>query len=388
VPTPPPADARHRPDPLRPPPPSPAARRWAGLLRPLAVLGLLYLFFLGLDLIGLSFKLFGKGFAEQLVAGTSDPFVGLFVGILATSLVQSSSTTTSMTVALVAAGGISLEGAIPIIMGANIGTSVTNTLVSLGSVSRREEFRRAFAGATLHDFFNLLTVAILFPIELATGYLARTAASVERVLEGTGGIELFDPLKTAVRPVASWISGVLDGSGWMTLVAGAFCLFLALKLLVDVLKALLTSRAERLLDRTLFRSPLAAVGAGLVITVMVQSSSITTSVMVPLVAAGVVTLEQLFPLTLGANLGTTVTAMLAALATGNAAAISVALAHVLFNITGALILYPLPPVRRIPLALARGMGNLAAERRWLAVVYILVTFFGIPLLLLFFTGRF
>jgi sodium-dependent phosphate cotransporter len=265
---------------------------------------------------------------------------------------------------------------------------VTNTLVSLGSVSRREEFRRAFAGATLHDFFNLLTVAILFPIELATGYLARTAASVERVLEGTGGIELFDPLKTAVRPVASWISGVLDGSGWMTLVAGAFCLFLALKLLVDVLKALLTSRAERLLDRTLFRSPLAAVGAGLVITVMVQSSSITTSVMVPLVAAGVVTLEQLFPLTLGANLGTTVTAMLAALATGNAAAISVALAHVLFNITGALILYPLPPVRRIPLALARGMGNLAAERRWLAVVYILVTFFGIPLLLLFFTGRF
>jgi sodium-dependent phosphate cotransporter len=358
------------------------------VLRPLLVLGLLYVFFLGLDLIGLSFKLFGKGFAEQLMAGTSDPFVGLVVGILATSLVQSSSTTTSMTVALVAAGGISLQGAIPIIMGANIGTSVTNTLVSLGHVTRREEFRRAFAGATLHDFFNLLTVAILFPLELMTGYLAKTAELVERTLEGAGGIHLFNPLKEAVRPLATWITELLGSSGWLTLIAGGLCLFGALKLLVDVLKALLTSRAEQILNRTLFRSPLLAIGAGLLITVMVQSSSITTSVMVPLVAAGVVTLEQLFPLTLGANLGTTITAMLAALATGSAAAVSVAIAHVLFNVTGAAILYPLPPVRRIPLALARGMGNLAAERRWLAVVYILVAFFGIPLLLLFATGKF
>ena len=382
--------------PTAPPPGSPAAtgrlsvgsRRWAAVLRPLAVVGLLYVFFLALDLVGLSFKLFGKGFAEQLMAGTSDPFVGLFVGILATSLVQSSSTTTSMTVALVAAGAISLEGAIPIIMGANIGTSVTNTLVSLGSVTRREEFRRAFAGATLHDFFNLLTVAILFPLELATGYLARTAAAVERVLEGAGGIELFDPLKTVIRPVAAAISGFFGSSGWLTLAAGALLLFAALKLLVDLLKALLTARAESLLDRTLFRSPLHAIGAGLVITVMVQSSSITTSVMVPLVGAGVVTLEQLFPLTVGANLGTTVTAMLAALATGNAAAVSVALAHVLFNLTGTVILYPLPPVRRLPLALARGMGRLAAERRWLAAVYVLLVFFGIPLTLLFVTGTF
>jgi sodium-dependent phosphate cotransporter len=356
--------------------------------RPLAVAGLLYVFFLGLDLMGLSFKLFGKGFAEQLLAGTSDPFVGLFVGILATSLVQSSSTTTSMTVALVGAGAISLEGAIPIIMGANIGTSVTNTLVSLGSVTRREEFRRAFAGATLHDFFNLLTVAMLFPLELATGYLARTAAAVEKALEGAGGIELLDPLKAVVRPVAEALSGLLGRSGWLTLVGGVLLLFLALKFLVDVLKSLLTSRAERLLDRTLFRSPLAAIGAGTLITVMVQSSSITTSVMVPLVGAGVVTLEQLFPLTIGANFGTTITAMMAALATGSPAAVSVALSHVLFNLTGAAILYPVPPLRRIPLAMARGMGSLAARRRWLAVVYILVVFFGVPLVLLLATGRF
>jgi sodium-dependent phosphate cotransporter len=353
----------------------------------LLVVGLLYLFFLGLDLMGVAFKLFGKGFAERLLEGTANPFVGLVVGILATSLVQSSSTTTSMTVALVGAGAISLEGAIPIIMGANIGTSVTNTIVSLGHVTRREEFRRAFAGATLHDFFNLLTVLILFPVELATGYLAKSASAVERVLEGAGGVELFDPLKAVVRPVAELVADLTGRSGWLTLAAGVLALFLALKLLVDVLKALLTSRAERLLDRTLFRSPLAAIGAGMAITVMVQSSSITTSVMVPLVGAGVVTLEQLFPLTIGANFGTTITAMMAALATGNATAISVALSHVLFNVTGAVLLYPLPPIRKIPLALARGLGSLASRRRWLAVVYILVVFFGIPLLLLFTVGR-
>ena len=199
-----------------------SAVRFERLIRTLTVLALLYLFFLGLDLMGLSFKLFGKGFAERLLTGTSDPFVGLIVGILATSLVQSSSTTTSMTVALVAAGAISLEGAIPIIMGANIGTSVTNTLVSLGHVTRREEFRRAFAGATVHDFFNLLTVAILFPLELATGYLARTANAVEGLLEGSGGLKLFDPVKAAVRPVAETISETLGSSGWLTLLAGSW----------------------------------------------------------------------------------------------------------------------------------------------------------------------
>jgi len=358
----------------------------AAALRVAAVLALLYAFFLGLDLMGLSFKLFGEGMAEDLMTRTANPFVGLLVGILATSLVQSSSTTTSMTVALVAAGAISLEGAIPIIMGANIGTSVTNTLVSLGHVTRREEFRRAFAGATLHDLFNLMTVVVLFPIELATGYLARTASAFERVLEGAGGTELLNPLKAIVRPVAEGFAALTGGSGWLTLLAGVGLLFLALKLLVDLLKALLTSRAESILHRTLFRSALAAIGAGAAMTVMVQSSSITTSVMVPLVGAGVVTLEQLFPLTLGANLGTTVTAMLAALATGNPTAISVALAHLLFNLTGTVLFYPLPPIRKIPLALARWLGAVAATRRWLAAVYVALVFFGLPLALLFLAG--
>lgn len=355
----------------------------------LALAGLLFAFFLGLDLMGLSFKLFGKGFAEMLIERTANPFVGLLVGILATSLVQSSSTTTSMTVGLVAAGALTIDGAIPIIMGANIGTSVTNTLVSMAQISRREEFRRAFAGATLHDFFNLLTVLILFPLELWFHVLRRSASWLEGVLEGSGGIELFDPLKAVVRPVAEWVSGdLLGSSGALTLAAGVLFLFFALRFLVDLLKDLVSSRAERILDRTLFRSTLAAMGAGALITVMVQSSSITTSVMVPLVGAGVVTLEQLFPLTIGANLGTTVTALLASLATGDPTAVSVAIAHLMFNVIGGLLIYPLPPVRRIPLAMARGLGSLGSRNRPAAIAYVITVFFGLPILFLFLSGAF
>lgn len=356
------------------------------LLRIALLLALLFGFFVGLDMMGLAFKLFGKGFAETLIERTSNPFVGLFVGILATTLVQSSSTTTSITVGLVAAGALTIDGAIPIIMGANIGTSVTNTLVSLAHVTRREEFQRAFAGATIHDFFNWMAVLVLLPLELATGYLAKTAGILEAALEGVGGIHLLNPLKEIVRPLAQGLAFLLGDSGILVLIVGVGLLIASLKFLVDSLKALMTGRAERTLHKTLFRSKLSAVLAGLAITVMVQSSSITTSLMVPLVGAGVVTLEQVFPFTIGANVGTTITAMLAALATGNAAAVTVAFSHLVFNLTAAMLIYLPPPLRAIPLRLSRALGRLGSRNRILAGIYILLVFFGLPLALLFVFG--
>ena len=363
--------------------PEPGSKMWirVGLL-----LVLLFAFFLGLDLMGLSFKLFGKGFAETLIERTSNPFVGLFMGILATTLVQSSSTTTSMVVALVAAGALTIEGAIPIIMGANIGTSVTNTLVSLAHVTRREEFQRAFAGATIHDFFNWMAVLILLPLELATGYLAKTAGFLESILEGVGGIKLLNPLKEVVRPVSETVVSWLGESGVLVLIVGIVLLIASLKFLVDLLKALMTGRAEKTLHNTVFRSSLSAILAGAVITVMVQSSSITTSLMIPLVGAGVVTLEQVFPFTIGANVGTTITAMLAALSTGSPAAVTVAFSHLMFNISAALLVYVPPFMRAIPLYMARTLGRLGSENRLLAGIYIVVAFFGLPLLMLFLTG--
>jgi len=365
------------------PPPAPTG----GLaLRIAALIAVLLGFFLGLDLLGQAFGLFGKGFAAMLVERTSNPFVGLFVGILGTTLVQSSSTTTSLTVALVAADALTVQGAIPIIMGANIGTSVTNSLVSLGHVTRRGEFERAFAGATIHDLFNLLTVAILLPLEIVTGYLARSSVFIASGIAEVGGLNLLDPVKLIIRPIAGWLIDLLGRSPLLTLILALALLFAALKLLVDLLKALMAGRAERVLHETLFRSPAAAITAGLVMTVMVQSSSITTSVMVPLVAAGLVTLPQAFPFTVGANLGTTVTALIAALSTGSLASVTVACSHMLFNVTGMLIVYVPPPMRAIPLALARALGRLTMRNRMFAVAYVGLVFFVLPFLLIVLSG--
>jgi solute carrier family 34 (sodium-dependent phosphate cotransporter) len=347
-----------------------------------ALIATLLAFFLGLDLLGQAFGLFGKGFATALVERTSNPFIGLFVGVLVTTLVQSSSTSTSLTVALVAAGALTIEGAIPIIMGANIGTSVTNSLVSLGHVTRRGEFERAFAGATVHDLFNLITVAILLPIEIATGFLAKTSTAIADVIADLGGLNLLDPVKLLIRPVGTMIVELLGRSPLLTLAVALVLLFAALKLLVDLLKGLMAGRAERILHQTLFRSPVAAITAGLVMTVLVQSSSITTSVMVPLVAAGIVTLPQVFPFTVGANLGTTVTALIAALSTGSLAAVTVACSHLLFNLSGLVLVYLPPPMRAIPLYLAAALGRLALANRLYALAYVVLVFFVIPLLLI------
>jgi solute carrier family 34 (sodium-dependent phosphate cotransporter) len=358
-------------------------RRW---LRPAVFLAVIFTFFLSLDLLGQAFGLFGKGIAALLVEQTRNPFVGLFIGILATALAQSSSTTTSLTVALVAAGGLTIEGAIPIIMGANIGTSVTNTLVSLAHVTRKGEFERAFAGATVHDLFNLTTVLFLFPLELATGFLARSSIWLGSLLEGVGGLKLLDPVRLVVRPVGTAIIDLVGRSPVLTLLIALALLFLSLKLLVDLLKAAMSGRAERMLHQTLFRSPLRAITAGLLMTVMVQSSSITTSVMIPLVAAGVVTLQHVFPFTIGANLGTTVTALIAALSTGSGAAVTVAFSHLMFNLSGTLIVYVPKPMRNVPLTMARWLAGQAVRNRAVAVLYVLVVFFVVPFLMILLSG--
>ncbi|MGB5893124.1 MAG: Na/Pi symporter [Ignavibacteriaceae bacterium] len=130
--------------------------RYPNLFASVQLLLFLYLFFLSLGMMGGSLKLFGKDFSETLIATTTNPFIGLFIGILATSVIQSSSSTTSIVVGMVAAGALTIESAIPIVMGANIGTSITNIIASLPQIKRNNEFRRAFSAAIVHDFFNVL----------------------------------------------------------------------------------------------------------------------------------------------------------------------------------------------------------------------------------------
>jgi sodium-dependent phosphate cotransporter len=118
---------------------------------------------------------------------------------------------------------------------------------------------------------------------------------------------------------------------------------------------------------------------GMIITISVQSSSITTSIMVPLAAAGVVSIQNIYPVTLGANVGTTITALLAALAASKPEALTVGLVHTLFNVSAIVILYPIRRIREIPIRLAQGLAEIAVERQALAVAYVLTSFIIVPL---------
>jgi len=331
--------------------------------------------------MGASFKFFGKGFAEQLLTTTSNPLVGLFIGILATSLVQSSSTVTSMTVALVAGGGLGVASAIPIIMGSNIGTSVTNTLVSVGHIYRKDEFERAFGAATVHDFFNLIAVTIIFPLQFFTDILGKSSGILSQALKEAGGLKMINPIKTIVNPTVNLIESLLGQSGILILIAAIVILFFALRYLVVNLKVLVIGKIESFFDKTLFKNALRALIMGLIFTVLVQSSSITTSLAVPLAGAGILTLRQIFPYTLGANVGTTITAMLAALVTGAEAAVQVAFAHLLFNILGIFIVWP---IKGIPIFLAETLAKYSLKSKVIPFVYVGIAFFLIPLILIYF----
>jgi len=349
-------------------------------IRLIGLLLLLYAFFVSISLMGSSFKFFGKGFAERLLLTTSNPFAGLFIGVLATSVVQSSSTITSMAVALVAGGALNVAGAIPIVIGSNIGTSVTNTLVSIGHISRPAEFRRAFAAATIHDFFNLLSVAILFPLQLTTNYLGATSSFLARQFAEAGGMELVNPLKIIVSPTVKLITTLTGESGILMLIIAVVLLFIALRFIVVNLRLLVIGKVEQFFDKTLFRNSATAMLLGLGLTVMVQSSSITTSLVVPLAGAGILSLNQIFPFALGANVGTTITAMLAALVTGSEAAVTVAFAHMLFNLSGIILIWP---IKRLPIFLSQTLATAALKSRLVPIVYVVVVFFLIPILLVY-----
>ena len=230
-------------------------QKYPNLLAILKLIFFLYLFFLSLQLMGDSLKLFGKDFSQKLIETTTNPFVGLFIGILATSIIQSSSSTTSIVVAMVAGGALTIDTGIPIIMGANIGTSITNTIASLPQINRSNEFKRAFAAATVHDFFNFLSVIVIFPIQVATNFLGVLSTKLEIVFQNAGGLELLSPVKIATKPVSKFViehfNLLLEGSQfykWTSLIIAILLLFLALKYISAALKILVVSKAKAWFD--------------------------------------------------------------------------------------------------------------------------------------------
>uniref|UniRef100_A0A8C9VR11 Sodium-dependent phosphate transport protein 2B n=1 Tax=Scleropages formosus TaxID=113540 RepID=A0A8C9VR11_SCLFO len=438
----------------------------------IVLLGLLYLFVCSLDILSSAFQLVGGKAAGDIFkdnAVLSNPVAGLVIGLMVTVLVQSSSTSSSIVVSMVSSGLLQVKYAVPIIMGTNIGTSVTNTIVAMMQAGDRNEFRRAFGGATVHDFFNWLSVIILLPLEVASGFLYKlTKLLIDsfHIESGENAPDLLnvitDPLtdsiiqldKSVISDIATgdpaaknkslikvwcktntttnvtvpgqdnctsiefcWTDGNVTWTlmnvtkkinlerckhifanttlpdlavGLILLVLSLLilctCLILIVKLLNSMLKGQVAIVIKKILN-TDFPFPFGwvtgylaiVVGAGM--TFIVQSSSVFTSAITPLVGIGVITIERAYPLTLGSNIGTTTTAILAAMASppetlGNS--LQIAFCHFFFNIAGIIIWYPIP-FMRVPIRLAKALGNRTAKYRWFAVFYLILCFLVLPL---------
>lgn len=367
-------------------------RQWA------IVIGMIYLLLLAVGMIGTGFKWAsgGEEGARQLFAFASNPVMGLVIGTFATALVQSSSTVTSVIVGLVA-GGLPVATAIPMIMGANIGTTVTNTLVSIGHINKRKEFRRAFAAATIHDFFNLLAVTIFLPLEIYTGFLDK----ISRIMSGwfygstTTNLDMsgFDFIKPITKPVVGMFKDFFEflpgiWGGVALSIIGLGFVFVSIAVLGAVLKKLMVGSAKDMLHRAIGGSSLKSILSGTAVTVAVQSSSTSTSIIVPLAGNGIFKLKEVYPFTLGANIGTCVTALLAALSITGAMAeqsLQIAFVHLLFNVSAVVLIYGLPVLRNIPYVAARVFARKASRNRGIVFAYVLGVFFLLPAVLIFIT---
>ncbi|MEX2572571.1 MAG: Na/Pi symporter [Gemmatimonadota bacterium] len=359
-------------------------------LRAALVVFFLYLFLVGVAFLEAGIAALGEGFQTGLLESVSHPISGVCAGLLATILVQSSSVSTATIVGMVGAGTLPLSLAVPMIMGANIGTTVTSTLASLGSIRRADEFRRAFAAATVHDFFNIFAVLILLPMELATGFLQDVAEWLTDLLWGasvSAGEPRTSPIRAAVRLPVNAFTELVETSpsiALILLVLGLGLIFTALTLITRNMRRLVGGGVERVVNR-LIGGGGGALGilVGIGVTIAVQSSSITTSILVPLVAAGILTLPSAYPITVGANIGTTFTALLASLAVLRPEGLTIALVHTVFNITAVIIIFPISAVRMVPVRLAEMLAALAVRRHMVVLAYGVGLFIVLPLLGLF-----
>lgn len=344
------------------------------------------MFLFSLDLMVSSLQHLGPLATETILLATSNPFTGLFIGLLTTVMLQSSSTTTSLVVALVASGSITLQSAVPIIMGANVGTTITSTIVSLGFINKKKEFKRAVAAGTYHDFFNILTVIVLFPLEYYYGFLSSLSSQIANyfITPTTVQVETKAPhFWQGFDPIVSLLQQLIPSAFALAILALSM-LFGSILIFRRLISSVLKAKSPEVFSRFFFKSQLKSFGWGLVTTAAIRSSTITTSVVVPIVAKKIVSLKQAAPFIMGANIGTTITAFIAVTLNSNTSgAISIAIAHFLFNFIGVLLFFPIPVLRKLPISLANSLGRLTLKYRLAGLVYLLVTFFFIPFSLIY-----
>lgn len=380
------------------------------------MIGFGWLFFLALELLGRGMKVSFAAPLQAFLTLHSAEFTELrsfVIGVLGTAVVQSSSTVTSMCVVLTQEGVMPLVIAAGIVHGANLGTSVTSSIVAFAtnapkwtgrplrdlwallSAPRGEGFERAVGTAVVHDFFNIIMVtAILLFLELPFGWILklseRAAGFIADGLSGADGaltvLVVLSP-KTWTAPISKLLLGI-GVPGAVLAILGLPLLFVALKGFSTQMKALVLhgadeSDAETLGDRLLGKHPVDTFVRGLVLTTLVQSSSATTSMVVPLAAMGLFRVRRIFPFILGANIGTTATALMAASggvgAAGLDAGLTIALCHLLLNTAAVVLAVVVPGLPTSILGSAKILGRAAARRPYWLLVYLAMLIVVLPL---------
>jgi len=342
-------------------------------------------FLVSLELMGNAVTQLGSGFANQLFQITANPFVSLFIGLLATAVLKSSSATISTLTVLVSTQVISLQNAVPMVIGANIGTTVTCIFVSMGHIVSRKEFRKAFTIALSHNQFNLSTAIILFPLEYYFQAISQPATWLAAGLKQLPGQSFFANLHLSeytIKPLAGLFSGVVLSLPWVIMIASAVLLIVSLLSFTQLLKGALISRAETSFEKNFFKNPYKTLFWGAGITALIQSSTVSTSVSTVLVAADKISPRRIYPFVLGANLGTTITGILASFSRPEIA-LALAMAHVLFNFIGIMLFFPYGQLRGWPLWLGREVAQLCAKHRAAALIYVLLVFYILPFLIIF-----
>lgn len=233
---------------------------------------------------------------------------------------------------------------------------------------------------------------IFFPLELLFKPLERLSTALAGLMIGGADLSIDDynivgmitrPLRNLIRDAVSFLPEPWNGI--LMIIIGIAMILLSVHFMSELLKRLMVGQAKEILHSALGRGALASIVSGTIVTILVQSSTITTSLMVPLAGAGTVGLGVVYPFTVGANIGTTVTGLLAATAVQGPQAVpalTIALVHFFFNLFGTLIIFGIPFLRRLPVVGAERLGAAAGERPWVAFAYLGGVFFALPLLLL------
>lgn len=344
------------------------------------------MFVLSLELMKHSLGVFGEDF-KDLLSTVKNPFIGLFAGMLVTAIIQSSSTTSTTIVILVAQGIVSVETAIPIVIGANIGTSVTSSIVSIGYITNKAEFKKAIIFATLHDFFNIILAVLLLPAELMFGMLSKLSTTI---VSATYTASVNEPtmnlswIRVVVDPIVEGLTFITSGSPFIMGVISVLILLSSIYLMAHFFKAILIGDIKIWLTEHVFNNNLKSLFWGVSLTSALQSSSVTTSLIVPVAASSNLDVRKVFYFLMGANIGTTITALIAALMS-NEVALIIAMAHFLFNLLGVLIMVLIKPLRNVPIILAESIGKAVTKNKFIGLGYVLGVFFIIPFLLILFT---